>query len=145
MNHSLLSYSMLYLLSWATHYRKFYSLFPYLLFLHLTNSFHTSNLNCSTNSNSILENMAGRDIETLLSYHCLTGKHLNKYSFNIIIFLMQFIHNRNFNFHSLIGPLVKNPVLDIDKAINKLRLKYRTYIVEYDFDSVSMLSFPYNI
>jgi len=69
-------------------------------FLHLTNSCHNSNLYCSTNSNSILENMVGRNIETLLSYHCLTGKHLNTYSFNIIIFFLRFIHNRNFTFVS---------------------------------------------
>nr|ABD32457.1 hypothetical protein MtrDRAFT_AC151521g7v2 [Medicago truncatula] len=48
--------------------------------------------------------MASRNIQTLLSYHCLTG------------------------------PLMKNPFSDLDKAINKLRLKYRSYIVEYDID-----------
>jgi len=36
---------------------------------------------------------------------------------------------------------VKNAVSDFDKAINKLRVKHKTYIVEYDVDSVSMLSF----
>lgn len=49
--------------------------------------------------------MAGINIETLLSYHCLTG------------------------------PLIKNPLSEYDKAINKLQVKYRTYIVEYDFDT----------
>ncbi|KEH19302.1 transmembrane protein, putative [Medicago truncatula] len=49
--------------------------------------------------------MAGINIETLLSYHCLTG------------------------------PLLKNPLSEYDKAINKLQVKYRTYIVEYDFDT----------
>ncbi|RHN55897.1 hypothetical protein MtrunA17_Chr5g0423431 [Medicago truncatula] len=48
--------------------------------------------------------MASRNIQTLLSYHYLTG------------------------------PLVKNSFSDLDKAINKLRLKYRSYIVEYDID-----------
>ncbi|KEH37203.1 hypothetical protein MTR_2g435890 [Medicago truncatula] len=49
--------------------------------------------------------MASRNIQTLLSYHCLTG------------------------------PLGKNPFSDLDKVINKLRLKYRSYIVEYDIDA----------
>ncbi|RHN52245.1 hypothetical protein MtrunA17_Chr6g0478391 [Medicago truncatula] len=52
--------------------------------------------------------MAGRNIETLLSYHCLTG------------------------------PLLKNPVSEYDKAINKLQMKYRTYIVEYDFETKNL-------
>ncbi|AES89406.2 hypothetical protein MTR_4g074500 [Medicago truncatula] len=37
-------------------------------------------------------------------------------------------------FQSFVGPLVKNPLSDLDKTINKLRLKYRSYIVEYDID-----------
>ncbi|KEH40926.1 PIF1-like helicase [Medicago truncatula] len=52
--------------------------------------------------------MASRNIQTLLSYHCLTG------------------------------PLMKNPISDLDKAINKLRLKYRSYIVEYDIDVMNL-------
>lgn len=44
-------------------------------------------------------------METLLSYHCLTG------------------------------PLLTNPVSEYDKAINKLQLKYRTYIVDYDVET----------
>jgi len=42
--------------------------------------------------------------------------------------------------HSFVGPLVKNPVTDLDKAIIKLRLKYRSYIVEYKIDVVCVCS-----
>jgi hypothetical protein len=29
---------------------------------------------------------------------------------------------------------MNNPVCEMEKAVNKLRLKYRTYIVEYDVE-----------
>ena len=82
--------------------------------------------------------MVGRNIETLLSYHCLTGKHLNTYSFNIIFFSCDLYITE---ISLLIGPLLKNLVSEYDKAINKLQVKYRTYIIEYDFETVSILSF----
>jgi len=34
---------------------------------------------------------------------------------------------------------MNNPVSDIDKAVNKLRLKYRMYIVEYDIEVVGVI------
>ncbi|RHN51941.1 hypothetical protein MtrunA17_Chr6g0474771 [Medicago truncatula] len=36
------------------------------------------------------------------------------------------------SYHCLTGPLANNPVTDFEKAVNKLRQKYRSYIVEYD-------------
>lgn len=46
----------------------------------------------------------------------------------------------NFFFFRLVGPLVNNPVTDIDKAVDKLRQKYRSYIVEYDVVEVGGFS-----
>ncbi|KEH29876.1 hypothetical protein MTR_4g053887 [Medicago truncatula] len=37
------------------------------------------------------------------------------------------------------GPLANNPVTDFDKAVNKLRQKYRSYIVEYDAEEGAVM------
>jgi hypothetical protein len=39
---------------------------------------------------------------------------------------------------------MNDPVCELDKAVNKLKLKYRTYIVEYDIEQVctSRILFP---
>lgn len=34
------------------------------------------------------------------------------------------------------GPLVRNSVTGLDKEVDKLRMKYRSYIVEYDVEDV---------
>jgi len=36
-------------------------------------------------------------------------------------------------------PLVNNPVSDLNMAVNKLQMKYRLYIVEYDVEEVGIL------
>ncbi|AES91927.2 glycosyl hydrolase family 10 protein [Medicago truncatula] len=55
--------------------------------------------------NVIRKKMSRARPETLLSYHALT-----------------------------VGSLVSNPATELDKAVNKLRTKYRSYIVEYDVE-----------
>jgi len=57
----------------------------------------------------------------------------------IIFFSLSDIHLTNFWIPYLTGPLVNNPVSDLDKEINKLRVKYMSYIVEYGVEAVSML------
>jgi len=37
----------------------------------------------------------------------------------------------------LAAPIIHNPTNDMDRRINKLRLKYRTYMIEHDVDCVS--------
>jgi len=37
---------------------------------------------------------------------------------------------------NLIGPLMTHPVIEMDKTLTKLQLKYKTYIVEYDTEDV---------
>jgi len=41
-------------------------------------------------------------------------------------------------FFLLVGPLSRNPSTDIDKTINKLRLKYRMYTIDHEFDCVGL-------
>lgn len=38
-----------------------------------------------------------------------------------------------------------NPVTELDKAFNKLRTKYRSYIVEYDVEDVGLNIFSYHV
>ena len=56
------------------------------------------------------------------------------YTFQIIVF--RFLIVFFFYFFVLLGLLVTNPISDLDKAVNTLRMKYRTYIVEYDVEEV---------
>jgi len=39
-------------------------------------------------------------------------------------------------FHDFAAPLIPNPVTDIDKLVNKLRRRYRTYVVDFDMEHV---------
>lgn len=45
-----------------------------------------------------------------------------------------------FCFFHFTSPLIINPVSEIDKVINRMKLKYRTYTVEYDSEDVGCLS-----
>lgn len=38
-----------------------------------------------------------------------------------------------------------NPVTELDKAVNKLRTKYRSYIVEYDVEDVGLNIISYYV
>jgi len=40
-------------------------------------------------------------------------------------------------YHVTADPMIPNPTNDMDRRINKLRLKYRTYMIEHDVDCVS--------
>ncbi|AET02588.1 hypothetical protein MTR_8g043700 [Medicago truncatula] len=51
---------------------------------------------------------------------------------------MAFHHNNvaMLSYNMLIAPLDPNPVTEMDRRINELRLKYRTYMVEVDVEYV---------
>jgi len=53
---------------------------------------------------------------------------------SVLIFLLMLL------FLFVVGPLMNNLVCEIDRVINKLRLKYRTYIIEYDVEDVGSRS-----
>ena len=76
--------------------------------------------------------MSGRNLETMLSFHCLTGLDFKFYC--VIYSWFGFFLLFTFLFVFSLGPLMNNPVCERDKAVNKLRLKYKTYIVEYDVE-----------
>jgi len=54
------------------------------------------------------------------------------YHFLIIIAVI----NMMFGVYFLAAPLDPNPVTEMDRRINELRLKYRTYMVEMDVEYV---------
>lgn len=41
-----------------------------------------------------------------------------------------------FMFHYVVGPLMADPIGEMGVVVNKLHLKYKTYIVEYDVEDV---------
>jgi len=79
--------------------------------------------------------MSGRNIETLLAFHCLTGMGITHSNLWYSIFIeVRTLFICLFNI--LIGPLINNPVSDMDIVVNKLLLKYRTYIAGYEVEEV---------
>jgi uncharacterized membrane protein (DUF485 family) len=87
--------------------------------------------------------MARNNVEAILTYHVLTSKgSLCEQSVTIQHFTMYFeLILISCIFHLFIaGPLDSNPVGEMDRIINKLRLKYRTYVVGLDVEYVSCLS-----
>ena len=72
--------------------------------------------------------MDGRSIETLLSFWYLTGRMFPVF----FSFYNNLIHHVWVLFLCvhILGPLVTDPITDLDKAVIKLRQKYKTYIVE---------------
>lgn len=72
---------------------------------------------------SILE-MFSHNIETLQSYHCLTGiQDLSNFSAFVV----------------LIGPLMNNLVSEMDRTISKLRMKFKSYITKEVLRGLLML------
>jgi len=75
--------------------------------------------------------MEGRGIETLLSYHCLTDAAVFSHNYDVCFhYLFLFL-----KLYDVAGPLVNNH----DSSFNKFRVKFRTYIVEYDVEDVRMI------
>ena len=63
--------------------------------------------------------MEGRGIETLMSYHCLTG------AANVFIIIMTFVSSIFYYFltlYDVAGPLVNNPDSSFERAVNKFRM-----------------------
>jgi len=80
--------------------------------------------------------------EALLSYHCLTG-NLMLYSFLMAVFIVYWLftasdYDHIFSALQITTSLHLNPQNEIDKIINSLRLKYRTYTVEFEVDCVNI-------
>ena len=79
--------------------------------------------------------MEGRGIETLLSYHCLTGATVIFLTittcFNIFSYFL--------NLYDVAGLLIKNPASSFESAVNKYCVKFRMYIVEYDVEEEKMI------
>jgi len=81
--------------------------------------------------------MSNRNVETLLSFHCLTGMDTIQHQV-IYVFIQNYFFLKLFTclFSFSPAPLINNPVCDMDIDVNKLRLKYRTYIAKYDVEEV---------
>ncbi|RHN63399.1 putative transcription factor MBF1 family [Medicago truncatula] len=82
---------------------------------------------------------AGADIETVKKHNAATDKaassstslntkRLDEAWFSFVTNMFVLIY--------VIGPLMNNPICEIEKAINKLRMKYKTYIFEYVVEDV---------
>jgi len=81
--------------------------------------------------------LEGRGIETLLSYHCLTGD---------AVFFLLTIRTSVFNIFSyflklydVASHLLNNPESSFERDVNKFCVKFRTYIVKYDVEEVKTI------
>ncbi|AES98553.1 hypothetical protein MtrunA17_Chr5g0429611 [Medicago truncatula] len=73
--------------------------------------------------------MAGHNALTVLSYL--------PQLYTLFLIYCMFISDFDSNIYACVnasGPLVRNSVTDLDKEVDKLRMKYRSYIVEYDVE-----------
>jgi hypothetical protein len=83
--------------------------------------------------------MAGYSVELLMALQSLTGMDVLPHK--CICDSVFFLHYIDYVFVGFsVGDLMDNPVDDVDKAVNKLKLKYRTYIVEYNVEEVGSRS-----
>jgi hypothetical protein len=82
---------------------------------------------------NIISKMANDDVHALLSYHTLTG---NSGTFNFMMFLPSLFINSAYLPFYVAGPLDPNPVSELDRIVNDLRKKYRTYVVPYSGEHV---------
>jgi hypothetical protein len=73
------------------------------------------------------------NVEALLSYHCLIGEYLYviTYLYLCYSFAISFRFLTRCCIVCLPAPLDPNPVSEIDKIVNELHIKYRTYVVEF--------------
>jgi hypothetical protein len=83
--------------------------------------------------------MANNGIQALLAYHDLIGISLP--SFNVVISSFVQITYVAFLFFFLTAPLNPNPNFELERIVNDLRIKYRTYTVELNFINVSDYSY----
>jgi hypothetical protein len=74
--------------------------------------------------------MANNDIMALLPYHALTGTSL-PFFVVVISVLYIFLMLLFFGFF-LPAPLIPNPTSELERIVNDLHIKYKTYTVELD-------------
>jgi hypothetical protein len=78
------------------------------------------------------------NVEALLSYHCLIGEYIYviTYMYLCYSFAISFRFLTRCCIVCLSAPLDPNPVSEIDKIVNELRIKYSTYVVEFNVEHV---------
>jgi len=79
--------------------------------------------------------MEGRGIETLLS---TTTWQVMQFFLTITTPVFS-IFSYFLKLYDVAGPLVNNPYSSFERVVNKFRVKFRTYIVEYDVEDVRMI------
>ena len=72
--------------------------------------------------------MANNGIQALLSYHALIGMSL--LSFVVVIFVT--VHTTILLMFFSPAPLNPNPISELERIVNDLRIKYKTYTIELD-------------
>lgn len=85
----------------------------------------------------IKSNMSNNDVHALLSYHAMTG---NSGTLNIMLFHALSFINLAYLPIFVAAPLDPNPVSELDRIVNDLRKKYRTYVVPYSGEHVWLLT-----
>jgi hypothetical protein len=86
------------------------------------------------------------NVEALLSYHCLIGEYVYVITSLYLCFSFHlfFRYLTHFCIVCVPAPLDPNPTSEIDKIVNELRIKYRTYVVKFNVEHVGCrdLIFP---
>jgi hypothetical protein len=83
--------------------------------------------------------MDNDNVKELLAYHFLIGKYYFIITYIYFRFLVSFLAYLCFLFVSV--PLDPNPRTEIDRIVNELRIKYRTYVVEFNVEYVGFRFF----
>lgn len=95
-------------------------------------------------SHCLHKNMANNDIQALLSYHALTGMRWETPLFCYTYCIVHYIFLILIIFLVLLpAPLNPNPTSKLEKIVNDLRIKYITYVVEFNVEHVSHAFFMY--
>jgi len=99
--------------------------------------------------NSLDLTMEG-DAQTLLALHCLKGtnnttksNHVSSsFLISYVLFQLAVI---SLNHWSFLAPLFPNPITDLDKFVNRLRIQYRTLQLEFRVTDVSVQDYWYRV